>query len=95
MSGSTLENRRLRGNLIALCSFLRRACEEEGAELFSLACMGYMGMGGSCARGDSDGHQEAFPYREGGQILEQASLRGLSLQCLKPSSVRESFGQSP
>lgn len=38
-----------------------------------------------------NGHQEAFPYREGGQTLEEASLRGC--QCPKPGSVRESFGQ--
>ena len=33
---SSLEKRRLRDNLIALCSFLRRGSREGGAELFSL-----------------------------------------------------------
>ena len=37
---STLENRRLRGDLIALYSFLRRGSREGGAELFSLVSGG-------------------------------------------------------
>ena len=36
MDLSRLEKRRLRGDLIALCSFLRRGRAEGGAELFSL-----------------------------------------------------------
>ena len=33
---SSLEKKRLKGDLIALCSSLRRVCGEGGAELFSL-----------------------------------------------------------
>jgi len=37
---SSLEKRRLRDDLIALCSFLRRESGEEGADLFSLGSSG-------------------------------------------------------
>lgn len=36
LSLSSLEKKRLRGNLVAFCSFLRRASVEEGADLFFL-----------------------------------------------------------
>ncbi|KAK4820681.1 hypothetical protein QYF61_003601 [Mycteria americana] len=49
---SSLEERRLRGNLIALCSFLRRGSGEGGADLFSGVSHDIMlGMVQSCARG--------------------------------------------
>ena len=44
---SNLEWRRLRGDLLALCSFLRRSCGEGGAELFSLGSSDRMHGNGS------------------------------------------------
>ena len=44
---SSLEKRRLRGDLMALCSFLRRGSGEGGAELFSLGSRDRMHRNGS------------------------------------------------
>jgi len=44
---SVLEKRRLRGDLIALCSFLRRGSGEEGADIFSLGSSDRMHRNGS------------------------------------------------
>ncbi|KAK4808052.1 hypothetical protein QYF61_017072 [Mycteria americana] len=47
---SPLERRKLRGNLIALCSFLRRGCGEGGADPFSLGSRDRMAGNGSKLR---------------------------------------------
>ena len=52
---SSLEERRLRGDLMALYSFLRRGHGEGGAELFSLGSRDRMpGNGAKLHRGGSD-----------------------------------------
>jgi len=48
----SLENGRLRGNLIALCNFLRRGSGEGGADLFSLESSdGTQGNGSKLCQG--------------------------------------------
>ena len=47
---SSLEKRRRRGHLIALCSFLRRGRGEGGADLFSVGCSDRMCGNGSKLR---------------------------------------------
>ena len=52
---SSLGKRRLRGDLIALCSFPRRGSGEGGADFFSLyPVIGHVEMAQSCVRGGSD-----------------------------------------
>ena len=55
MGLSNLEKRRLRGDLLALCSFLGRGSGEGGADLFSLESSDRMcGNGSKLCQGGSD-----------------------------------------
>ncbi|KAK4815506.1 hypothetical protein QYF61_003064 [Mycteria americana] len=85
----SLERRRLRGNLIALYSFLRRG----SADLFSLGSTDRTREWFKAASGEvQTRYGETFLYREHGQTLEQASKRGG--QCPMPvSALKRAFGQ--
>jgi len=81
---SSLERRRLRGDLIALCSFLRRGRGEGGAELFSLGSSGRTRGNGSklCQGGFRHDIRKHFPSKR----MARACNRWLmpqACQCLQ------------
>ena len=89
MSG--LGKRRLKGDLIALCSFLRRGCGEGGAELFFLGSSDRTGRNGSELRQGRfrlDERKHFFTerlvkpwHRLSGEVLDAPSLSVLE-RCL-------------
>jgi len=64
-----LEERRLRGDLTALYSFMRRGCGEAGADLFSLGSCNWTFGNGSKA------HQERFRLDTRKHVFTKRVLR--------------------
>jgi len=91
---SSLEKRRLRGNLIAHCSFLRRGREERGAEIFSL------GPNDRTHGNGSKLHQGRFRLDTGKHFFTERVVKPwkrLPREVVDaPSlSIAEAFGQCP
>lgn len=84
---SSLEKRKLRVTLIALCSFLRRGDGQGRAELFPLVATGSVGMAQCCTRAALDwtlGNISPKRVCKHWNRLPTEAIRVPACQCLSP-----------